>query len=106
MSVPVFRSPPGLPGVDRSLRRAASGAVIVAVRLGDRPVASVHADVIDGVLAANGLCGTEADRFRRAAWRALDGAPAPRSRVPSRGEEVADPPSTADDDHLDDARVA
>ncbi|MFZ4518629.1 MAG: hypothetical protein ACOYOP_09585 [Microthrixaceae bacterium] len=75
LAVPVFRSPPSLPGVDRTLRRRVDGTQVVAVRLAGRPVAALQADVIDGVVAANGLSGRPADRFRRAAWTALEGAP-------------------------------
>lgn len=69
---PVFRSPPSLEGIDRSIRRRQSGSVVVAVRRSGRPLAAVQADVIEGVVAANGLVGEQADRFRHAAWAALD----------------------------------
>jgi hypothetical protein len=75
---PVFRSPPRLEGVDRSIRRGPNGTVVVAVRRGDRPLGAVQADIIEGVVAANHLDGESADRFRRAAWAALEGAGAPR----------------------------
>jgi hypothetical protein len=71
--VPVFRSPPRHPEVDRTIRRRQSAPAVVSVRLGDRPLAAVRADVIDGVVAANGLSGERADRFRRDAWAALEG---------------------------------
>ena len=103
LSVPVFRSPPGLPELDRSLRRTASGTV-VAIRLGDRPVASIQADVVDGVVVANRLSGREASGFRRAAWAALGGSGAPRppreAPVPVRSVQETDPGSASD------ARVA
>jgi hypothetical protein len=70
---PVFRSPPRLEGVDRSIRRRPNGTVVVAVRRVDRPLAAVQADVIEGVLAANGVVGEPADRFRHAAWERLVG---------------------------------
>jgi hypothetical protein len=38
--------------------------VVVAVIIRDRPVADVVADMIDGVVAANGLSGGEADAVR------------------------------------------
>ncbi len=69
---PVFRSPPGLDGVDRSIRRRSNGTVVVAIRRSDRPLAAVQADVIEGVIAANSLVGERADRFRRAAWEQLE----------------------------------
>lgn len=90
--VPAFRSPPRAEGLDRSIRRRRDGSVVVAVRLVDRPFAAVQADVIEGVVAANGLDGTAADRFRRAAWSALEGRPpAPRpskADVPARSAET------------------
>lgn len=70
---PVFRSPPRLAGVDRSIQRRANGTVVVAVRREGRPLAAVQADVIEGVIAANELSGTDADRFRRRAWAQLEG---------------------------------
>lgn len=76
---PVFRSPPGLDGVDRSIRRRPNGTVVVAVRRTGRPLAAVQADVIDGVLAANRIVGEPADRFRHAAWDRLAGSGAPSS---------------------------
>jgi hypothetical protein len=75
LQVPVFRSPPRLADVDRTLRRRADGQAVVAIRLTDRPFAAVQSDVIAGVVAVNGLEGQEAGRFRRAAWIALDERP-------------------------------
>lgn len=74
LKVPVFRSPPRLADVDRTLRRRSDGQVVVAVRLKGRPFAAVQSDVIAGVVAVNGLGGQDAGRFRRAAWAAVDGA--------------------------------
>ena len=88
---PVFRSPPGLAGVDRSIRRRPNGTVVVAVRRTDRPLAAVQADVIEGVVAANGLVGEAADRFRHSAWERLAGAsPAP---APPRATMERPPPA-------------
>lgn len=75
LQVPVFRSPPRLPDVDRTLRRRPDGQTVIAVRLTGRPFAAVQSDVIAGVVAVNGLDGQVAGRFRRAAWDALDGRP-------------------------------
>ncbi len=72
---PVFRSPPRLDGVDRSIRRRPNGTVVVAVRRAGRPLAAIQSDVIDGVVAANELRATQADRFRSAAWARLEGVP-------------------------------
>lgn len=91
LTVPVFRSPPRLEQVDRSLRRRPDGGVVVAVRLTDRPFVAIQADVIDGVVAANGLDGVPADRFRRAAWAALDGRPPVRRQVGGPTPVPADP---------------
>jgi hypothetical protein len=55
---------------ERTLRRTASG-VTVAVRLRDRPFEAVKADMIEGVLVANGLSGAEAMRVRNALWAAV-----------------------------------
>jgi hypothetical protein len=55
---PSFRSPPAVAGVDRTLRRqsvADGGGVVVAIRLWGRPFAAIRADMVDGVLAANGV---------------------------------------------------
>jgi hypothetical protein len=61
---PSFRSPPRLPGVTRTVRRYANGQWQVSVHHRDRPVADVAADLVEGVLMANGLSGTAA-----AGWR-------------------------------------
>ncbi|HMK10537.1 MAG TPA: hypothetical protein VK461_03095 [Acidimicrobiales bacterium] len=70
LDAPSFRSPPRLTTVDRSLRRHPRGAV-VAVRLRGRPWAAVLADMVEGVVAANDLGATEADRVRAALWQAV-----------------------------------
>lgn len=91
---PVFRSPPRIDGVDRSIRRRSNGTVVVAIRRTDRPLAAVRADIIDGVLAANRLAGAEADRFRHAAWAALESSDAVRvgaSQRPPAGAPPAGP---------------
>jgi hypothetical protein len=87
---PVFRSPPRLDGVDRSIRRRPNGTVVVAVRRVDRPLAAVQADVIDGVLAANAVVGERADRFRHQAWELLAGSV---GRVPPRRGTMEPPPA-------------
>ena len=70
---PSFRCPPRLVGVDRSIRRRPDGAV-VSIRLKDRPRGAVVADMIEGVVVANGLRPPVADRLRTELWVALDGA--------------------------------
>ena len=52
--VPGFRSPPKLP-VDRALRRREGAAPAVAVRVQGRPMDIVVADMVEGVLVANGV---------------------------------------------------
>jgi hypothetical protein len=67
---PSFRCPPRLVGVDRSIRRRADGAV-VSVRVRERPWPAVLADMIEGVVAANGLGPPQADRVRAELWDAV-----------------------------------
>ena len=69
---PSYRCPPRLVGVDRSIRRRPDGAV-VSIRLHDRPRGAVIADMIEGVVVANGLRPPAADRLRTELWVALDG---------------------------------
>jgi hypothetical protein len=52
--VPGFRSPPRLPGANRTIRRS-EGQPIIAVRLRGRPLGDVVADVVEGVMVANGV---------------------------------------------------
>jgi hypothetical protein len=69
---PGFRSPPARPGVDRTLRRRPDGGVIVAVRVRGRPLADVLADLVDGVVAVNGLAGDEAESIRNELTAAVE----------------------------------
>src|SRR4051812_19038687 len=71
LRMPGFRSPPRLDGVDRSVRRRADGGATIAVVVRGRPWAAVVADMIEGVLVANGLSGAEADRVRAKLWVAV-----------------------------------
>jgi hypothetical protein len=68
LAAPSFRSPPLLAGVDRSLGRRPEGGAVVAVRLRGRSQAQIRADMVDGVLAANGIGPTSpgAAELRRA----------------------------------------
>ncbi|HSH60198.1 MAG TPA: hypothetical protein VK988_11260 [Acidimicrobiales bacterium] len=61
---PSFRSPPRLDGVTRSIRRYPNGQWLVSVRCRGRSVADVAADMVDGVLLANGLDGAAAEGWR------------------------------------------
>lgn len=63
LTAPGFRAPPRLPTADRTIRRAAWGAV-VSVRLRGRTIEAVVADMIEGVLVANRLEGDAARRTR------------------------------------------
>lgn len=90
LAVPAFRSPPRIDEVDRTIRRGRHGAVVAVRRLG-RPLAAVRADVIEGVVAANGLSGARADRFRRAAWQRLDRAGTPGPTRDGAGDEPPPP---------------
>jgi hypothetical protein len=69
--VPSFRSPPGIDGVQRTLRRR-RGVPSIAVRLRGRPWSAVVSDMIEGVVVANGLSGAKADRARAALWLAIE----------------------------------
>jgi hypothetical protein len=60
---PAFRTPPRRSGVARTIRRLPGGPVI-AVRLRSRPPADVVADMVEGVVVANGLTGDAAGRVR------------------------------------------
>jgi len=73
LSAPSFRCPPRLVGVDRSIRRRPSGAV-VSIRLHDRPRGAVLADMVEGVVVANDLRPPASDRLRTELWVALDRA--------------------------------
>ena len=68
---PGFRSPPRVEA-DRSLRWRPDGSAVVAVRLRERPWSAVLADMVEGVVVANGLEGRRADRCRRALWQAVE----------------------------------
>jgi hypothetical protein len=64
LEVPGFRSPPRLAGADRSLRRRPGASPAVAVRLTGRPFELVAADMVEGVVVANGLSGRRATEVR------------------------------------------
>ena len=72
LTVPGFRSPPRLAGAERTLRRRGDGGATVAIRLRGRPWVAVLADMIEGVVVANGLAGADATRARTALWAALE----------------------------------
>lgn len=64
---PSYRTPPRLVGIDRTVRRHAKGGA-VAVRVRGRPWPAVVADMIDGVVALNGLDSAHANRVRADLW--------------------------------------
>lgn len=71
---PSFRCPPRLVGVDRSIRRRGgpSGAdPVVSVRVKSRQREAVLADMIEGVVIANGLATPDADRVRNELWQVM-----------------------------------
>jgi hypothetical protein len=92
LAVPAFRSPPRLERADRSIRRTAGGGATIAVRVRGRPWPAVLADMIEGVVAANGLTGMHADRVRAALWVAVD----PGADAVRRPRRVAPPPAAHD----------
>jgi hypothetical protein len=75
LQVPGFRSPPRLAGADRSLRRRPGAAPAVAVRLNGRSMEAVVADMVEGVIVANGLGGPKAKEVRAHLLAAVAAAP-------------------------------
>lgn len=71
LDTPTFRSPPRVPGAERTLRRARSGWTTVSVRLEGRPLGAVVADMVEGIVVANRISGAEATRVRTALWEAV-----------------------------------
>jgi hypothetical protein len=71
--VPAFHSPPRLAEVERSIRWRGDGGATVSVRLRGRPWVAVLADMIEGVVVANGLHGPQADHSRTMLWTAAEG---------------------------------
>lgn len=79
LTVPGFRSPPRLSGASRTIRRHQSGSSTVAVVMRGRPWPAVLADLVEGIIVANGVAGTEAARARRELWAVV--APADADMV-------------------------
>ncbi len=84
LTVPDFASPPRRADLDRSIRRRA-GCPVVSVRLRGRPESAVLADMIEGIIVANGLNGAKADLARSALWLSVD-----HPGSSDRGEQHAD----------------
>ena len=78
--VPGFRSPPRLVGVQRSIKRWPGGATVAVVVRG-RPWPAVQADLVEGIVAANGLTSPASDRVRAELWLALEGTPSDEAVV-------------------------
>jgi hypothetical protein len=68
LAVPAFRSPPRIQGVSRTIVRRDAGAVVSVAAKG-RPFGSVVADLVEGVIVANGLVGAEAGAARDQLWQ-------------------------------------
>ena len=66
LDAPGFRSPPRIPGADRTIRRAPEGSAVIAVRVKGRPFDLVVADMVEGVLVANRLRAGDAQEARAA----------------------------------------
>ena len=94
LEAPGFRSPPRLVGVDRSVRRrrsttGAAAPAVVSVRVRDRPWPAVLADMVEGVVVANGLVAPEADRARSALWESVAGSVTPAAGAAGTERRVA-----------------
>ena len=63
LEVPGFRSPPRI-AADRSLRHRPGATPAIAVRLRGRARGPVVADMVEGVVVANGLAGRRAIEVR------------------------------------------
>jgi hypothetical protein len=74
VEAPSFRSPPRVAGADRTVRRH-GGAASVAVAVRGRPWPAVLADMVEGVIVANGVDGPEAHRLRTQLWESLAADP-------------------------------
>ena len=64
---PSYRCPPRVVGADRTPRRRPGGGA-VSVRVRERPWPAVLADMIEGVVAVNGLPPPAATRVRTELW--------------------------------------
>lgn len=85
-AAPGFRSPPRNSGCRRSIRRRRTGEAVIAVQMKQRPAVAVLADMVEGVIAANGLDGVQAADLRDLLWGALadlvaDLSPSPPERT-------------------------
>jgi hypothetical protein len=76
LGAPGFRTPPGQPGCDRTIRRYPDGSALVSVRAKGRLWDDVVDDMIAGVLTVNDLHGAPAAEVRLALWGDLTGTSA------------------------------
>ena len=88
LRAPTFRSPPRLVGADRTLLTR-GGRPTVAIRVRGRAWVPVLSDMVEGVVAANGLVGPPAGRARDALWQALAPELATDARVAPEPRQVA-----------------
>jgi hypothetical protein len=65
MRAPSFSSPPRIKSADRTIRWLEDGGVMVSVRRGRRAADAVVQDMIEGVVVANRLSGSEAEDAAR-----------------------------------------
>ena len=65
MRTPAFKSPPRVATAERTIRWIAPDKAIVAVRRADRSADAVVADMIEGVVRANRLSGSDAQDAAR-----------------------------------------
>jgi hypothetical protein len=73
---PSFRSPPGVEGATRTIRRRSRSSVVLAVAIHGRPTEAVLSDLVEGVVVANGLEPKDALRVRGLLWEAVTGSQA------------------------------
>jgi hypothetical protein len=74
VEAPAFRSPPRVAGADRTVRRS-RGTSTVSIAVRGRPWPAVLADMVEGVVVANGVDGPEAHQLRTQLWEALAADP-------------------------------
>jgi len=65
---PVFKSPPRIVGVSRTIRYRPDGQAVISIQFRNRPWNAVLADMIDGVLHLNELDGPAGSRARDDLW--------------------------------------
>jgi len=73
LAVPAFRCPPRVAGAARTIRRYPGGTV-VSVRLRGRPFEHAVADMVEGVLVANGIDAADQAGLRARLHAALSSA--------------------------------